>query len=465
MRAGFSKVNITPRIGVELYGFGPFENRTASGVRDILEARTAAFEANGKTVVIISVDLCMIQAETVALTRSLIREKHPDFSDCDIMVNTSHTHSGPATLFENTGWGITDEPWFASLPYKLAKSAEDAFGALEDAEVSQALVPCRHIGLNRVYDKDAPPLEDVLKDDWEPEKPELTNTECRVIRFNSVIDGSLKGFMAYFGCHPVVCSESGHSIHGDYPGVAMHCLMREFPGSVGMFLQGAEGDINSGCVHKGAQESLLALDVFAARFANAVRSGLEKAERIPVDRISSVSGKFRFTTKQIFKRTLLNDMAREQEARLLRPDADDTKFAVRMAAVYLRGIEKIRNMLSDTETLPDVEAELHIIRMGDLQFMGAPFEVMSAIKNDVHAASSAKYPMMTSLTNGAFGYAPDNVSLGKSDAIVSEKGNYEAIKVPLIAGRPPYADIHNELVRYMTELEKSLSPINDKEIS
>lgn len=456
MRASFSKVDITPRIGVELYGFGPFENRAASGVRDILEARTAAFEADGKTVVIITADLCMLQAETVSRIRTLIREKHPELSDCDIMVNASHTHSGPAARFENDGWGVTDEPWFAILPYKIAKSADDALRALEPAEVSQALVPCRHIGLNRIYDKDAPPLADVLKDDWEPEKPELTNTECRVIRFDSCADGSLKGFMAYFGCHPVVCSESGHSIHGDYPGVAMHSLMREFPGSVGMFLQGAEGDINSGCVHKGEQESLLALDVFAARFANAVRSGLEKAERIQIEKISSASGKFRFSTKQVFNRQLLNDMAREQEALLLQPDADDAKFSVRMAAVYLRGIEKIRNMLSDTERLPDVEAELHIIRMGDLQFMGVPFEVMSAIKNDVHAASGAKYPMMTSLTGGAFGYAPDNVSLGKTDGIVSEKGNYEAIKVPLIAGRPPYADIHNELVRYMAELESRL---------
>ena len=46
---------------------------------------------------------------------------------------------------------------------------------------------------------------------------------------------------------------------------------REFPGSVWGFLQGAEGDVNSGCVHKPEPESLLALDVFAGRFFNAVR--------------------------------------------------------------------------------------------------------------------------------------------------------------------------------------------------
>ena len=68
----------------------------------------------------------------------------------------------------------------------------------------------------------------------------------------------------------------------------MHNLMREFPGSIGLFLQGAQGDVNSGCVYKPEQEALLALDVFAARFANAVRNGLQQAEKLDDTRIQIV---------------------------------------------------------------------------------------------------------------------------------------------------------------------------------
>ncbi len=454
MRAGFAKFDITPRIGVSLYGFGPYLNRNSTAVRDRLEARAGVFELDGKRCVIIGCDLCSLQAHTCDTIRTLIAQSIPGLEKSDILISASHTHSGPATVDSDYGWGVPDAPYMKTLPYRIAQSAICAFETMEEVSVSSALVPCRHIGLNRVYDKDAPPLEEVLKDDWEPEKPELTDTQCRVIRFDAT-DGLLKGFMVYFGCHPVVCSASGHYIHGDFPAVAIHNLMREFPGSTGIFLQGAEGDVNSGCVHKGEKESLLALDVFAGRFANAIREGLQKAEKLEINAIASISKTFSFKKKQVFTRKKLKEMRKVQSALIQRPDADDTSWAVRMAAVYLRGIDAAEKTLG-ADSVPDEKAELNIIRMGELEFMGTPFEVMQAIKNDIHAGASAKYPMLMSLANGVHGYAPDNDSLRGCDDITSEKGNYESVKTPLIAGRLPYADIHNELVRFMAELEKTL---------
>ena len=45
MKAGFAKFDITPRVGVSMAGFGPFLNRNSVGIRDRLEARAAAFQA------------------------------------------------------------------------------------------------------------------------------------------------------------------------------------------------------------------------------------------------------------------------------------------------------------------------------------------------------------------------------------------------------------------------------------
>ncbi len=39
MKAGFAKSDITPRVGVELIGFGPYLHRYSIGVRDRLWAR------------------------------------------------------------------------------------------------------------------------------------------------------------------------------------------------------------------------------------------------------------------------------------------------------------------------------------------------------------------------------------------------------------------------------------------
>ena len=45
MQIGFGKVDITPRVGVELCGFGPHLHRYSVGVRDRLEARAMAVTA------------------------------------------------------------------------------------------------------------------------------------------------------------------------------------------------------------------------------------------------------------------------------------------------------------------------------------------------------------------------------------------------------------------------------------
>ena len=454
MKAGFGFYSITPRVGVELCGFGPYHNRKSVGIHDLLEARVGAFEAGGRKTVIVTCDLCGLGDSGVAEIRSVICKKHPELQPGDIMVCCSHTHSGPATSDRECDqcWGRFDPTWYSILPYRVAEAAYQALENMTAVKVSQALVPCRHIGLNRVYDKDNPPLEDVLKEDWEPAKPEYTDTECRVIRFDTVDGNKLIGFMTYFGCHPVCCCDDNHYITGDYPGVAMHNLMREFPGSVGMFLQGAMGDVNSGCVYKKEQESLLALDVFAARFANAVRKGLNQAKEVPVGFIQNLSRKFKFTTKQVFTREWIEKIRSEQSAILLRADADEAAWKTRTAACYLRCLDKVEDLLRKTDG-HDIEAEMHLIRMGGLEFIGAPFEIMQAIKNEVHAKSSAEYPMLISLADGSHGYAPDNQSL-TTTKLRGDYAAYATITVALMGCRLPYADIHNELVKYSLELEK-----------
>lgn len=454
MKAGFGKFDITPRVGVELCGFGPYQNRKSVGIRDILEARAGAFTAGGRTAVIITCDLAKVEADIVAIIRSLLCARYPELQEKDIMIQASHTHSGPSVNANGgNGWGQTDPAWRFILPYKMVEAAYQAMENRVEAEVSMALVPCEHIGLNRVYDKDGPPLDQVLKEDWTPAKPELTDTVCRVIRFDAA-DGKLIGFMAYFGCHPVVCCDDNRFIHGDYPGVAMHTLMREFPGSVGLFIQGALGDVNTGCVYKKEQESLLALDVFAARFSNAVRNGLKQAEPLKIDSIRTASAVFPFAVKQTFTPEIIAHFRKEFAAQLFRADADDSDREILRAAAKMIGLDKIEKLMKEKTSC--YRMEMQIVKMGGLEFIGTPFEVMQAIKNEAHDVSSAEYPMLMSLTNDAGNYAPDNGSLKeKKDASVYAR--YAALTSPLYGGRLPYADIHNEIIRYMKELERKIA--------
>ena len=87
MKVGFGTKDITPRVGVQLYGFGPFINRDSLGIRDRLEARASYFEGdNGGRFLIITCDLCTLQPHTCDTIREIICEKVPSLKPSEIMV-------------------------------------------------------------------------------------------------------------------------------------------------------------------------------------------------------------------------------------------------------------------------------------------------------------------------------------------------------------------------------------------
>jgi len=445
MNAGFFEVDITPRVGVQLCGFGPYLNRYSIGIRDVLKARAAAVECNASTAIIVSCDLVGLGTKTVQIIKREVSHKTTIPIE-NIMVHCTHTHSGPNTA-ELTGWGEVDSPYMEILPGRIAKACIGAFEHLEPVEMRHAAIPCEGVGLNREYDKDAPPLEDVLREDWRPAKPELTDTQCQVIQFIAGATGKMSGFMTYFGCHPVVCCQQTRYIHGDFCGVALNNLEREFPGSIGLFLQGAQGDVNSCVVHKPEKEALLALDIIAARFANAVRQGLQTAKPVAVDTIQCVDMLHKFSSKDI-PLDKIKELLAEKETIVLADGASDENSAVRMAMVAINSLRLLIERLENGEDLTTQVGEIQGIRIGPVALLGGPFEIMQAIKNDVIAAARTPVPLVMSLTNGCMGYA--------SDKIVAARGGYATDVVPLICGRMPFQNIHEELVKVLLKLDHQL---------
>lgn len=453
---GFAKVDITPRVGVPLCGFGPFLNRCSIGIRDRLWARAMAVEQAGQRVVVISCDLVAISAaDTQEVRRRVEEATHLDGST--LMISCSHTHSGPDTWRGLIGWGGMDEPYMQLLPRRIARAAIEAVGNMRDATLSHAEVPCEGIGLNREYDRDAPPLAEVLAESWRPAKPELTDTTCHVVAARSAMNSrsnhsgdTLLGFFSYFGCHPVCCCQETRYIHGDFVGVATNTIEREFPGSVGLFLQGAEGDVNSCVVHKGEAESMLALDVIAARYAAAVRNGLGAApsvKDVAIDTVASAQRMVRFSRRPWTQDDLRQRLAKEQ-AILDAASATDSDDEYRLAVVRAIGLRRALDDMAAGKQM-DAPIELQGIRIGPICLLASPFETFQAIKNDVRAAARSPLPMVLGVTNDIQGYAPDRTT--------AQRGGYAADQVPLMQGRLPFANLHDELVKELLSLDAELN--------
>lgn len=442
MQAGCGRCEITPRVGVELCGFGPFINRHSIAVRDRLWARALAVKAGGKTVLLVSCDLVGMSLRMTRRARQLV-EQAAGIPPEAIMVHCTHTHSGPNTT-DYIGWGDADAPYLEVLPQRIAAACLDALENLRAARMFHAEVPCEGIGQNREYDKDNLPLETVLDEAWRPAKPELTDTTCHVFSIES--KGRLAGFFSSFGCHPVVCCQATRHIHGDYCGVATNLLEREHPGATGFFLQGAQGDVNTCVVHKPEPESLLALDIIAARYARAVRRGLAQAKPLAVNSVAAVRREVVFSRKKWTRAELRGKLA-EQEKIIHAPGASDENREVRMATVYALALRKLIALAEAGQTL-EPATEVHGLRLGAALFLGAPFEIFQAIKNDVKAGVGGPLTLVLGITNDVLGYAPDRTA--------AARGGYAADMVPLICGALPFARIHDELTENLLALAKAL---------
>jgi hypothetical protein len=99
MHIGIDTVSITPSASVELAGFGYFLNRVSTGAEGDLTATAVTFEdSDGRQAALCAVDLISIDEATVAKVQSAVTKKsNGEFADATLLVNASHTHSGPAT--------------------------------------------------------------------------------------------------------------------------------------------------------------------------------------------------------------------------------------------------------------------------------------------------------------------------------------------------------------------------------
>jgi Neutral/alkaline non-lysosomal ceramidase, N-terminal len=443
MRIGLAKVDITPRVGVELCGFGPFLNRKSIAVRDRLWARAMAVEHAGRRVVIVSCDLLGLPHEATEAVWARVSER-PGLAPHEVMITCTHTHSGPNTRPGLTGWGECDPPYIELLPRRIAEAVAAAVEDMAEAELLHAESPCEGIGLNREQDRDAPPLTEVLREDWRPAKPELTDTTCHVLKV--VREGRVRGFVSCFSCHPVVCCQRTRYIHGDFVGVATNLVEREHPGSVGLFLQGAHGDINSCVVHKPEQEAMLALDVIVARYACAVRRGLDEARPLEVGTVGGALHEAAFTRRPWTAADVRRRLT-DEEAKIVGADSDDDG-EYRMAVVRKLGLERI---LARIESGVDLASPvtLHGLRIGPLVLLGSPFEMFRQIKTDVQSGAKLSVPLVVSMADGSLGYAPDRFA--------QERGGYAADQVPLMYGIAPFAELHKELPAALLALEAKLT--------
>lgn len=435
VEAGFGRADITPRVGVELCGYGPYLSRASDRVLDRLWAKALAVRHGARRWVLVSCDLIGFGGSIVETVRRRVGEL-TGWQSHEIMVHATHTHSGPCPIPELTGWGEPDPFYLAALPEQIARACVEAIANLTPALFHHAEVDAVGFAHNRHLPAPSRTNALALEGKWVTDRPEETDVTAHVLRVDRP-DGDTMGFLTYFSCHPVVAGQRNREIHGDFVGMATRIAEEKTPGTIGLFLQGAHGDINSNFVHGQREETLVALEDFSARFSEVILEGLRRAQSMdwepdmePISaRIVDSPYTETITPKEDLL-TTLSDARRLVETAL--PSSEDPTF--RHAMIRMAAIQKL---LASAPRSTILQAQS--FTLGPLSFTGLPVEIMHRIKRRFQAERGAS-ALLLSVTNGFLGYAPLREHFSNPDS-------YPAFQVPVMLGRFPFtANFEDEVL-------------------
>lgn len=252
LQAGAASVDITPPVGVPLGGFGDQPRRQwppdlnpsnyhcmlkpSLGVLDPIRCKTLVLETTpGRPVAIMTMDLIATAAQAVEDIHARALARGVPIALDDMMVCSSHTHSGPGTLSALRFWELAAMDLFQRRVY-------DAFvdGATDSlVQAWQARAPAR-------LGADSTVLNGVARNRRSGDSPVFTrdsiDPELGVIRVDRA-DGTPIATLWNYAAHGLVYQSDNLYFSADLFGHVAKYVEGQHGGGVCLFANGAEGDV------------------------------------------------------------------------------------------------------------------------------------------------------------------------------------------------------------------------------
>ena len=388
MRAGFSKIDITPPLDrIEAYGIGYWYQRAVRfiGVRDPLFVRTLALEKQ----IIISVDSIFDSFGFVPDASARIAAAL-DIPEVNIFITCTHTHSSPLIDRNNTRRGVE---YGAFVSDRLVASAMEAARNSVDATVSicagrvPGVLYNRRplLGDGRIAELHAPISDSVVD-------PGPINDTMTIVKFQNQGE-ELLGGLCHFGIHGVAvqCSEL---ISGDCMGRAIQAAEQAFGDAVLLHLNGPCGDIDPALM--GDDRSL---DIMTARLTDGIKTVfVGKAGSLLADCQSARSGTFRAQRRETRPAAVL------ERKRQVLPKTSAAALRHHSGAGYEAFLLAEEQAVS--ELPPQFDISYQILRCRDLVLVGIAGEVFTCFGLALQAARPDLLILPVGLTGGANGYLP-----------------------------------------------------------
>jgi hypothetical protein len=235
LRAGVSKIDITPDIPVMLYGYEARKS-PSEGIHDHLFARAVVFENSGRKFVLISTDLGSFTDTLFSVIKKSLMEKF-GLKDSELFLAAIHSHSSPVVSLNKMKAHVNNFQYTQSLQQKLLTVVGDAFKNLKPVSMGMG-VGYSPVGSNR-REMTSTGSVTLGRNPYGP-----TDKEVLVMKLVSG-DGNPVGAIFDYATHATSLGSDNMQISGDVLGIAEQFIEKILgEGFVSPVFAGASGDID-----------------------------------------------------------------------------------------------------------------------------------------------------------------------------------------------------------------------------
>lgn len=378
MKFGVATADITPPIGVMLWGYGP---RPSESVGHPLRAEALACESATGGWILIGADLGGFSWPLTNRLRTDVAQRTGLPSEA-VMLTATHTHSGPH---------VTDALWcerselesayFRTLRDQLADVADRAWRARFPGTLLYAQTAAPELASNRRIQK----ADGTWSNEWNDLAGRHTGYYDPAVDLVGVRreDGAIDILLVNFGCHPVCFGSQNRAISGDYVSFLKDDLETEGDARTVLFTVSGHANVDPrDCV----QVKPEVVRKMGERLAGIVRRALPSLAPVGGGGAAAVHESWQFNT---------------------------TWELGGQMTIYF----------PHAACGAPVSTAVSVLAAGSLVLLGLPGETVSEYRAKCRLRSPFAHTLLVSLANDFIGYLPTNEIL--------KQGAYEATMSPL----------------------------------
>ncbi len=411
-RVGAAQVIINPPVGVNMAGYYNF--RACEGVLDDIHASALVLDDGITRAALVTLDLIGTPRELVEAVRAAV-EKSGIMPGANVMLSATHAHTGPVPgRFLRTPDspaaggpepGSPHAKYMEGLPGLIASSVISAATKLTPVRLSGVTGECTDVAFcRRFYMRDGTV-------GWNPGKLNAniviptgpTDPQVQAIFFSPTRPPAAHGpslaIYANFSMHPDTVG--GAKVSADYPGALARILAGYHgPDCITLYGNGTCGNLNHLDVSWGRQQGGIAE---ANRIGTLIAASLFRAEK---KQRPITPGTLR--VKSVTVPLAVPFVTPEQEEMALNTVR---KKASGEAPTFMQLVHA--NRLLDLAPLKGqpLPVEVQVITLGkEVAWIGLPGEVFVELGLALKKRSPFPHTLITTLTNGNWGYLPDRRS-------------------------------------------------------